>query len=146
MRKVFRSLLLFSAMLVAGVFLTTTTGHADQILVSANHHTYHATLANNSSAKKFQQRLKSGPVVVKAHDYNNMEKVGNLPWSLPRNDRQLHVKAGSIILYQGKQLSLYYNKNSWKLTPIANISNVTSHQLKHDLGNGKVNIKYSLPN
>lgn len=129
--------------LFAGSFLATTS-HAAQIVVTANHHHFHATLAHNSSANAFRQKLKSGPVIVKAHNFENMEKVGNLPWSLPRNDRDFHARAGDIILYQGNQLTLYYNDNEWDFTPIAHIPNVTTQQMRHSLGHSKVDIKYSL--
>lgn len=130
------------ALVVCGSF---SVAHADTLVVSANHHTYRATLANNRATAALKRRLAQGPITVKAHDYEGMEKVGRLPWSLPRRDVNLHTRAGQIILYQGRQLSLYYGKNEWQLTPIAQIHHVSASQLKRDLGHGQVNIRYSLP-
>lgn len=43
------------------------------------------------------------------HDYGNFEKVGSLPKSLPRNDKQISTEPGDIILYQGNQITIYYD-------------------------------------
>lgn len=126
------------------ILLPTISIHADQLTVTANGHTYHAQLADNKSARALEQKLSNHPVVIKAHDFEQMEKVGRLPWALPESNRELHTKPGQITLYQGRQLSLYYHHNSWSLAPIAQIDHVTSHQLHQDLGRGKVSIKYSL--
>ena len=75
--------------------------------------TFTATLADNSSADALIELLSKGDVTVKMEDYGNMEKVGPLGTSLPRNDRQTSTGPGDIILYQGKYLVIYYSTNSW---------------------------------
>ena len=140
-------LLSFLVLLVvfAVVISVTTTVHASRtIKVTVNHHSYQAELADNTSARAFRHRLEKEPVVVNAHGYGEMEKVGRLPWSLPQSNRQIRTKPGQIILYQGRELSLYYRPSSWSLTPIAQIQHVNTRQLKKDLGSGKVQIKYAL--
>ena len=42
-------------------------------------------------------------------DYGNFEKVGPLGTKLPRNDTQITTQAGDIILYQGNQITIYYD-------------------------------------
>lgn len=80
--------------------------------------TFTATLADNSSADALIELLSKGDVTVKMEDYGNMEKVGPLGTSLPRNDRQTSTGPGDIILYQGKYLVIYYSTNSWNFTRI----------------------------
>ena len=72
-------------------------------------HTLYATLSDNSSGIAFYDLLQKSPVTVKMHDYGNFEKVGQLPKSLPRNDTQITTQAGDIILYQGNQITIYYD-------------------------------------
>ncbi len=74
--------------------------------------TFTATLADNSSADALIELLSKGDVTVKMEDYGNMEKVGPLGTSLPRNDRQTSTGPGDIILYQGKYLVIYYSCES----------------------------------
>ena len=97
-----------------------------------------ATLAGNSSAKAFYALLKKGAVTVEMHDYGNFEKVGSLPESLPRNDTQITTEPGDIILYQGDQITIYYDTNSWSFTRLGRIGGVTQAELRAVLGEGGV--------
>lgn len=146
--KLFEKLVLTIVFTLAVVMVPVTShaasNHAGQLKITANNHTYYGKWSDNRSARAFKEKLQSGPVVVKAHDYEHMEKVGQLPWSLQRTDRQITTKPGQVILYQGNQIVFYYRKNSWNFTSIAQVPNVSTHQLLKVLGHGKVTIQYSL--
>ncbi|QGV04701.1 cyclophilin-like fold protein [Lactobacillus acetotolerans] len=73
-------------------------------------------------------------MTLKFHDFNNFEKVGTLPWPLPENNKNIKTTAGDITLYQGNELSLYYDTNSWSLTRIAKTENINQKKLKKILG------------
>ena len=103
-----------------------------------------ATLADNSSAKSFYTLLQKGSVTVNMHDYGNFEKVGPLPESLPRNDTQITTTAGDIILYQGNQITIYYDRNSWTFTRLGKVDNVTQAELKKILGSGNVTAVFAV--
>lgn len=51
-------------------------------------------------------------------DYANMEKGADLGVTLPQNNVQMNTQAGDVILYQGRTIVIYYDTNSWRLTPI----------------------------
>ncbi|MDE5772413.1 MAG: aldo/keto reductase [Ruminococcus sp.] len=78
------------------------------------------------------------------NDYANFEKVGKLPKSLPRNDEKITTEAGDIILYQGNQVTIYYDENTWNFTRIGKIDNITQSELKEILGTGSVSVTFSL--
>ncbi|BDR59793.1 cyclophilin-like fold protein [Lactobacillus xylocopicola] len=103
-----------------------------------------AKLADNSSAKALSQKLQKKSLTLRFHDFGNFEKVGDLPWSLPQNNEQMTTKPGDITLYQGNQLSLYYDHNSWSLTKIARIINSSQSDLKNILGKKDVTVKLAL--
>ena len=107
-------------------------------------HVLTATLVDNSSAKAFYELLQKSPVEVKMHDYGNFEKVGQLPKSLPRNDTQITTSAGDIILYQGNQITIYYDTNSWNFTLLGKIDGITKAELKKILGKGNVTAVLSI--
>ena len=109
-----------------------------QITSDSGSHTLAATLADNSSATSFYELLKQGPVTIKMHDYGNFEKVGPLGTTLPRNDTQITTTAGDIILYQGNQITIYYDTNSWNFTRLGKVDGVTQAELKKILGKGDV--------
>lgn len=78
-------------------------------------------------------------------DYGNMEKVGDLPQSLPRNDEQISTVPGDLILYLGRSFVIYYDTNSWNFTRLGKIDGITSGtELKSILGNGDVDVILSL--
>lgn len=116
-----------------------------QITSDTGSHKLTATLADNSSATAFYQLLqKEAPVTIKMSDYGNFEKVGPLGTSLPRNDTQITTSAGDIILYQGNQITIYYDKNSWNFTRLGKIDDITQTQLKKILGKGDVTAVFEI--
>jgi len=81
---------------------------------------------------------------VNASDYGNFEKVGALGAELPTNDEQITTEPGDVILYQGNQLTLYYDTNTWNFTRIGKATGVTQEELKKILGDGDVTMILSL--
>ena len=103
-----------------------------------------ASLAENTSAQALADLLKDSSLTLELHDYGSFEKVGTLPETLPRNDEQIQTDFGDLILYQGNQFSIYYDKNAWSLTKLGHIENVTQEQLKSMLGDGNVTVELSV--
>ena len=115
-----------------------------QITSDSGSHTLAATLADNSSAMAFYELLEKGPVTIKMTDYGNFEKVGSLGTTLPRNDTQITTTAGDIILYQGNQITIYYDTNSWNFTRLGKVDGATQAELKKILGKGNVTAVFSV--
>jgi hypothetical protein len=115
-----------------------------QITSDSGNHKLTATLADNSSATAFYELLKKGPLTVDMHDYGSFEKVGSLGTSLPRNDTQITTSAGDIILYQGNQITIYYDVNSWNFTRLGKVDGVTQAELKKILGKDNVTAVFSV--
>ena len=72
--------------------------------------------------------------------YGSFEKVGSLPWTLPRNDEQITTSPGDIILYKGNQITIYYDTNSWSFTRLAKIGITSKEELLDVLGEGNVTV------
>ena len=109
-----------------------------QVTSDSGSHKISATLADNSSAAAFYGLLKKSAVAIKMRDYGSFEKVGPLGTTLPRNDTQITTTAGDIILYQGNQITIYYDTNSWNFTRLGKVDGVTQAELKKILGKGDV--------
>lgn len=143
MKKVFAILL--CVLLAASIFARGKTMKIKiDITSDSGNHTLTATLADNSSAKAFYEILQKSPVTVKMHDYGGFEKVGPLGTSLPRNDTKITTSAGDIILYQGNQITIYYDVNSWNFTKLGKVESKTQEELKRILGNGDVTAVFSV--
>ena len=115
-----------------------------EITSESGNHTLTATLTDNSSAVAFYELLQKGPVTISMHDYGNFEKVGSLGKTLPRNDTQITTSAGDIILYQGNQITIYYDTNSWNFTRLGRVDGKTQAELKKILGKGNVTTVFSV--
>ena len=112
--------------------------------IKINGHILAVELAKNSTTDELKKRLSKGSITLNMKDYGNMEKVGDFEKPLPTNHEQMSTDAGDITLYQGKSLAIYYDKNSWNLTKIGKIKNVSKEKLKKILGNGNVKAEFYL--
>lgn len=84
-----------------------------KIYITINGITKTATLENNSSVKALLEKLKAGDITISARDYGGFEKVGELGFSLPSNDKQMTSQSGDIFLYASSSLVFFYGNNSW---------------------------------
>lgn len=109
----------------------------NQIKLTVNGRSFTATLVENSSTESLKERLLQGNINIQMNDYGDMEKVGSLGFSLPRNDQQITTSPGDIILYQGSSFVIYYDTNSWSLTRLGKIDGVSTREQVLDLLGGK---------
>ncbi len=116
----------------------------NDIKLKINDAVFSINLVDNSATNALIDKLKIEDVTIKAHDYGGFEKVGDLGFSLPREDTNITTSAGDIVLYQGNQISLFYNSNSWSYTKIGRIKEISDEELKEILGNGDVTITFTL--
>ena len=89
-------------------------------------------------------KIKVGNITVNTSEYGSFEQVGNLGFSLPKNDTQIKTKAGDVMLYQGNQISIFYGSNSWSYTKLGEITNKTENELKDVLGNSSTTLVLSI--
>ena len=104
------------------------------------------TLEDNSSVYALLDVLKERDIVYQAHDYGDFEKVGDIGVNLPQNNTQITTVPGDVILYQGNNICLYYDTNSWNFTKLGHINGYTQDQLKTLLkaGQGEIEVRISL--
>lgn len=114
------------------------------LAISAKEKIFYATLAENESAKAFAEKLGSKAIEVEMQDYGSFEKVGTLPWTLPSSDEPIATEPGDVILYQGNKITVYYDRNTWDLSRLAKIENVTREELLDAFGDGNVTISFWL--
>lgn len=113
-------------------------------LIVNNGKIFTAKLENNSSARALKEILEKGNISIQMQDYANMEKVGPIGKTLPRNDTQTTTAPGDLILYQGKYFVIYYAPNSWNFTRLGKIENINENELKSALGEGDATVILSI--
>lgn len=103
-----------------------------------------ATLVDNSATRELVSMLSKAPVVIEMDDYGGFEKVGELSQSLPTSDSQITTQPGDIMLYQGRNMVIFYGSNSWSYTRLGKIDGATAENIRQFLGNGSVSVKLAL--
>ena len=96
------------------------------------------TLADTQAAAELAEKLRDGSVTVMLKEYGGFEKVGDLPWTLTRSDVSTETVPGDLMLYQGSQITLFYNSNSWSYTALGRVTGMTQEALTALLGSGDV--------
>ena len=115
-----------------------------KLLISVNGQELTASFADSTAAKELAEKLKAEPITVTLNEYGGFEKVGKLPWSLTRTDASTETESCDIMLYQGNQMTIFYNSNSWSYTKLGHIENTTQEELKALFGEGDITVTLSL--
>ncbi|MBO4431854.1 MAG: hypothetical protein J5790_10995 [Bacteroidaceae bacterium] len=103
-----------------------------------------ATLVSNSSTEALVAQLQKGDITYEAHDYGDFEKVGALGYTFPQNNEQITTVPGDLILYQGSNLCIYYDENSWNFTRIGKLDNMSQDEIKTWANAGGDNVSVTL--
>ena len=146
-------IIVFSLLIISGVYLLFKYKDNEEeeimdsdkvIKLTVNNKEFDVLLEDNSTTKELLKKLENGPLIIKAHDYGNFEKVGALGFNLPSNDEKITTKVGDIVLYQNNTISLFYNSNTWEYTKIGSLQNIQKDELMNILGTGDVELKFWL--
>ena len=123
-----------------------TSNTMTQLYITIGGVTKTATLVSNSSKEALVAQLQQGNITYEAHDYGNFEKVGALGYTFPENNEQINTEPGDLILYQGSNLCIYYDTNSWNFTRIGKLDNMTQADIKTwvNAGGGNVSVTLSV--
>ena len=74
---------------------------------------------DNDSVKSLKQIL---PLTIRMHEYGGFEQTGSIGQSIVRNDSQINVVPGDIVLYNGNAISVFYEPSSWSYTRLGHIN------------------------
>ena len=115
------------------------------LIVEVNGIQLMGSIGGNPASDELKKKLKEeGPIEVELSEYGGFERVGDLPWSLPREDERITGEPGDILLYQGKQMTIFYGQNTWEYTRLAKLIGYTAEELKEAFGEGDVTVRLFL--
>ena len=98
---------------------STEMGTIVEVRVGDN--TLDMILEENESTEELTKLLENGDIVMPASNYGGFEKVCKLGTSITSNDEQITTESGDVMLYQGNQIVIFYDSNSWAYTRIGRI-------------------------
>ena len=97
------------------------------------------TWEDNGSIKELM-KLAKDEIIINMHEYGGFEQTGTIGKSIKRNDKQIDVIPGDIVLYNGNAISIFYNPSSWSYTRLGHI-NLSNEELNKLLNKEKVILK-----
>ena len=116
----------------------------NRIRITVGASSFTVTLTDNESAKALRQLLESGDRTIPASNYGGFEKVCRLGTTLPRNDVQTTTSAGDVMLYNGDQIVIFYDSNSWAYTRLGKVDGLPASELKTILSGSETEITLSI--
>ncbi len=124
------------------------TGNIDEedvmakIGVEINGEIFTVEMEDNSSAVALTQKLADGDLSLKLSEYGGFEKVGDLPWTLERNDEKITTSPGDVILYQGNKITIYYAENTWDFTKLGKIVGADEDRFNKLMTQDEINVRF----
>ena len=115
----------------------------NKIYITIGGQTQSVTLVDNDATRELVAALQSAPITVTLND-NNFEIWGSLGKSLTTKNEQMTALPGDIVLYNGSNICIFYESNSWSYTRLGHIDGLSENELRTFLKAGESNISVTL--
>ena len=115
----------------------------DKMYITIGGQTQSVTLVDNDATRELVAALQSAPITVTLND-NNFEIWGSLGRSLTTKNEQMTAQPGDVVLYNGSNICIFYDSNSWSYTRLGKIDGLSGSQLRTFLKAGQNNISVTL--
>ena len=115
----------------------------DKMYITIGGQTQSATLVDNEATRELVAALQNAPITITLND-NNFEIWGSLGRSLATNNEQMTAQPGDIVLYNGRNICIFYASNSWSYSRIGKIDGLSESELRTFLKAGESNISVTL--
>ena len=115
----------------------------NKIYITIDGQTQSVTLVNNTATQELVAALQNAPITVTLND-NNFEIWGALGRSLTTKNEQMTAQPGDVVLYNGSNICIFYDSNSWSYTRLGHIDGLSESELRTFLKAGQNNISVTL--
>ena len=115
----------------------------DKMYITIGGQTQSVTLVDNDATRELVAALQDAPITVTLND-NNFEIWGSLGQSLTTKNEQMTAQPGDIVLYNGSNICIFYESNSWSYTRLGHIDGLSENELRTFLKAGESNISVTL--
>ena len=115
----------------------------NKIYITIDGQTQSATLVDNDATRELVAALQDAPITVTLND-NDFEIWGSLGKSLTTKNEQMTAQPGDIVLYNGSNICIFYESNSWSYTRLGHIDGLSENELRTFLKAGESNISVTL--
>ncbi|MGT2715837.1 cyclophilin-like fold protein [Streptococcus respiraculi] len=92
------------------------------ITIQIGREQFRVSLEGNQATRELVALLTEAPMTIDVSDYAGFEKVGSLGRLLTSSDQKMTTQNGDIVLYNSRQLVLFYGSNTWSYTKIGSVT------------------------
>ena len=129
-------LLLLILPFISGCRSKQSQGDVIDMKLLIDNNEVNVTWVNNDSVKALSNLVKD-TLVINMHKYGDFEQTGSIGQSITRNDTQMDVVPGDIVLYSGNAISIFYDNSHWSYTRLGHI-NLSNSELNNLLNKSSV--------
>ena len=115
----------------------------NKMYITIDGQTQSVTLTDNDATHELLAALQNAPITLTLND-NNFEIWGSLGFSLTTKNEQMAAQPGDIVLYNGSNICIFYESNSWSYTHLGHIDGLSENELRTFLKAGESNISVTL--
>ncbi|MBQ6406209.1 MAG: hypothetical protein IJJ62_05095 [Prevotella sp.] len=115
----------------------------DKIYITIGEQTQSATLVDNDATRELVAVLQDASITLTLND-NHFEIWGSLGKSLTTKNEQMTTQPGDIVLYNGSNICIFYDSNSWSYTRLGKIDGLSENELRTFLKAGENNISVTI--
>ena len=115
----------------------------NKMYITIDGQTQSVTLVDNDATRELVAALQDASITVTLND-NNFEIWGSLGRSLATNNEQMTAQPGDIVLYNGSNICIFYDSNSWSYTRLGTIDGLSDSELRTFLKAGENNTTVTL--
>ena len=115
----------------------------DKMYITIGGQTQSVTLVDNVATRELVAALQDASITITLND-NKFEIWGSLGKSLTTKNEQMTVQPGDIVLYNGSNICIFYDSNSWSYTRLGKIDGLSGSELRTFLKAGQNNISVTL--
>ena len=101
----------------------------DKIYITIGGQTQSVTLVDNDATRELVAALQNASITVTLND-NSFEIWGSLGKSLTTKNEQMNAQPGDIVLYNGSNICIFYDSNSWSYTRLGKIDGLSGNDLR----------------
>lgn len=98
------------------------------------------TWENNDSVNEIAKEVSEAEIIVEMSMYSDNEQVGPLGRAFASNDKQTTTHNGDIVLYNSRNIVVFYGSNSWAYTRLGKME-LPEQEVTDLLANGDVVIR-----
>ena len=96
---------------------------------------------DNNSVKELKEIIKNRDLIINTHQYGDFEQVGEIGQRIVSNNSKILAEPGDIVLYDDRNIVLFYGNNTWEYTKLGKIVGKTNEELRNLLGKKSVELK-----